>query len=365
MPVTRGTRTSSCTTPLCCRTRGKRAREIIPETKEHTIWSLNDESWLIQHISTHRTKGGEGLNFDKTFWAATSAAMAADQSMQGCVKTSEACQSKWSQIHRTFNVVDRLANYSRIDFSLEHSANITEASESVWTDLVKSIPQAKQYKNKGWPHYDTLKDILPSKERGDIVHHATMWPAAANSERALNTTEHANPNIPLVPDTPISPIIFDPARQPPLFAGTNILESSTTSMSSTPTTSRALGKHRAANGDDSPRIIGRPPDCMKTGRHSGISFPEVFDHMSTKIHGLRSAFNSATSAMQECTPHMQEHMTHVVAHSVDPIPQEEGLTDSEMVVAMTHIQSDVVIADTYLSIQKDELWKLFLSQYFN
>ncbi|KAG1886811.1 uncharacterized protein F5891DRAFT_988837 [Suillus fuscotomentosus] len=237
-----------------------------------------------------------------------------------------------------------------------------------------------------------------------------MWPAATvsdqggstapmtsiatlpnyNSERALDAIEHANPNIPPVPDTPISQIIFDPARQPPLFAGTNIPESPTASMSSTPTTSRALGKHRAADGDDSPRIISHPPESMKTGvsgtsvssklmklqRRSGVSFPEAFDHMSTEIHGLRSAFNSVTSAMQERTSHMQERMTHVIAHTVDPIPvrkqraimrvqQEEGLTDLEMVAAMTHIQSDVVIADTYLSIQKDELRKLFLSQYFN
>lgn len=73
---------------------------------------------------------------------------------------------------------------------------------------------------------------------------------------------------------------------------------------------------------------------------------------------------------------MQEHMSHAVAHSVDPIPvckqrvvmhvqQEEGLTDSEMVAAMMHIQGDVAITNTYLSIQKDELWKLILSQYFN
>ncbi|KAG2050115.1 hypothetical protein BDR06DRAFT_974769 [Suillus hirtellus] len=349
----------------------------MPEIKECTIWSLNDETWLIQHISTHRTKGGEGLNFDKTFWATASAVMAADQSMQGHVKTSEACQSK-------------LANYFRINFSLKHGANIMEASESVWTDLVKSISQAKQYKNKGWLYYDILKDILPSKGEGDITHHATMWPAVADLERALNAIKHANPNILPVPDTPISPIIFDPARQPPLFTGTNIPESPTTSMSSMPITSRALGKHRAADGDDSPRIINHPPDSMKTGvsgtsvssksmklqHHSGISFPEVFDHMSTEIHGLRSAFNSATGTIQECTSHMQECMMHVVAHTVDPIlvckqraimcvQQEEGLTDSEMVVAMMHIQSDVVIADMYLSIQKDELWKLFLLQYFN
>ncbi|KAG1793663.1 uncharacterized protein HD556DRAFT_1443453 [Suillus plorans] len=292
------------------------------------------------------------------------------------------------QICATFNVVDRLANYSGIDFSLEHGANITEAPESVWTDLVKSIPHAKQYKNKGWLHYDALKDILPSMGRGDITHHATMWPAVAvsdqggstasmtsiatlpnyNSERALDAIEHANPNVSPVPDTPISSIIFDPARQPPLFAGTNIPESPTTSMSSMPTTSRALGKRRAADGDDSPRIIGRPPDSTKTGVsgtsvssksmksqcRSGVSFPEAFGHISTEIHGLRSAFNSATSAMQEHTSHMQECMMHVVAHSVDPIPvhkqraimrvqQEEGLTDSEMVAAMTHIQGDVVL----------------------
>ncbi|KAG2115280.1 uncharacterized protein F5147DRAFT_769735 [Suillus discolor] len=372
----------------------------MPDMREQCFWTLDNETWLIQYITTHRAKGGDGLNFDKTFWATVAATMTA----QGSLKTSEACQSKWSRIHSTFNIIDRLANYSGLEFRPELGANITDASESVWTELVKSMPQAKQFKNKGWPHYDVVKELLPSKGRGDVAHHATAWPVVPakdcscsttmtgttvvpnfESEKVLDAIKHPNPHVPPVPDEPPSPIRFIPSEQPMLFTGNSRLPEAS-AASSTLSSSKTLGKHRAIADDDDSRAMGRPPNSTKMVFSStstsksvksqchGIS--DTFDYMSDEIHGPRLSFDNATSAIQEHMSHMHEHMSHDVAHSVDPVPvckqravvcvqQEESLTDVQMVAVMMHIQADVAIADMYLSIQKDELRRLYLSQYFN
>ncbi|KAG2096758.1 uncharacterized protein F5147DRAFT_778265 [Suillus discolor] len=201
----------------------------------------------------------------------------------------------------------------------------------------------------------------------------------------LDAIEHPNPHVPPVPDELPSPIRFIPSEQPMLFTRNSRLPEASTA-SSTPSLSKTLGKRRAIADDDDSQAMGRPPNSTKTVVSStstsksaksqccGIS--DAFDHMSDEIHGLRLSFNNAMSAIQECMSHMHEHMSHDVAHSVDPVPvhkqravvhvqQEEGLTDMQMVAVMMHIQADVAIADTYLSIQKDELHRLYLSQYFN
>ncbi|KAG2158560.1 uncharacterized protein EDB93DRAFT_1245793 [Suillus bovinus] len=262
---------------------------------------------------------------------------------QGPLKSSDACQSKWSRICSTFNIVNRLANYSGLEFSAELGPNITDASESVWTKLVKSMPQAKQFKNKGWLHYDTLKELLPSKGRGDIAHHATAWPAAPTRDRSCSTTmtgttvapnfelekmldtiEHPNPHVPPVPDEPPLPIRFIPSDQPMLFTRNNqVPEASTTSTYSTPSSSKTLGKYRAVVDDDDSQVIGCPPNSTKmavtsTSTSKSVksqrrSISDAFDHMSDKIHGLKTSFDNATSIMHE-------RMMHMHAHSVEPIP---------------------------------------------
>jgi len=66
---------------------------------------------------------------------------------------------------------------------------------------------------------------------------------------------------------------------------------------------------------------------------------------------------------------LEAHTTHNISHSMDPIPlrkqkailqvQEEGLEDHEVVAIIEHFQSDVTIADSYLTIKKDSICKLF------
>ncbi|KAG2347654.1 hypothetical protein BDR05DRAFT_876512 [Suillus weaverae] len=110
---------------------GSTAQEV-----ERCHWSSADESCLLNYVTTHKAKGGDGLNFDKTFWTQATIDVV-HTTTSGAMKTAEACHQKWARMRATFHVVDCVANFSGISWSSELGANITPESESVWTDLIK------------------------------------------------------------------------------------------------------------------------------------------------------------------------------------------------------------------------------------
>ncbi|KAG1721613.1 hypothetical protein EDB19DRAFT_1917222 [Suillus lakei] len=129
---------------------------------ERCNWTDADESHLIEYITTHQAKGGDGLNFDKTFWAQATIDVAHTTS-GGVVKSPVACHQKWKRMCTTFHVVDQIANFSGISWNNKCGANITPESESVWADLTKEVPLAKPFKKKGWLLYEKMSNIMPSK----------------------------------------------------------------------------------------------------------------------------------------------------------------------------------------------------------
>jgi hypothetical protein len=67
------------------------------EPRDRCIWTEEDEAVLIEYITANRSKGGDGMNFDKTFWAAAAAEMT-NHVCSGANKTAAACQSKWGRV---------------------------------------------------------------------------------------------------------------------------------------------------------------------------------------------------------------------------------------------------------------------------
>ncbi|KAG2031516.1 hypothetical protein BDR03DRAFT_826279, partial [Suillus americanus] len=108
-------------------------------------WSESDEMVLINYIITNKSKGGDGLNFNKTFWNDAHTEMVQQPVLQGAPKTAEACQSKWwllavlistFQICKVYQVIHKIANASGISYSAELGANIGCESEMIWADYV-------------------------------------------------------------------------------------------------------------------------------------------------------------------------------------------------------------------------------------
>ncbi|KAG1889688.1 uncharacterized protein F5891DRAFT_987277 [Suillus fuscotomentosus] len=366
------------------------------ESKARCFWTLDDETHLIQYIAAHHAKGGDRMNFDKTFWTAASIETS-KHTTQGAPKTINACQSKWAWLHSTFSVVDSIATYSGWEYSLERGANVTAESEMVWTDYMgssKAPLTAKKFKNKGWPHYEAMKELLPSAKTHGSRAFYTCMPAdnaalvgasshatsshlpdgmsydeanILDQEEALNDIESQDVDIAMMP--PPSTIMTEP---PSPF---NPMQRPTFTPSTPGTSTIASGKQKAAGeSGDNMRSLARPPGSTKSASESGksvksprVAVPEAFQSMSKEIHNLSTSFDRATDVMHERATQVASRPT------VDPIPvrkqkaiiqlQKEGLEDHEIIEIIKHFQADVSIADSYLVIEKESVRKLFLSTY--
>ncbi|KAG1799169.1 uncharacterized protein BJ212DRAFT_1288241, partial [Suillus subaureus] len=130
--------------------------------KDCCIWSLADKTRLIDYIIECHSRGGDGMNFNKTFWTNAAIHMVAFQTDQAALKTADSCQSKWGCIRKMYKVVNKISNASGLSFNIKKGANIGDGGESVWVDyvLVCKNPEAKSLKTKGWLHYEKLQGII-------------------------------------------------------------------------------------------------------------------------------------------------------------------------------------------------------------
>ncbi|KAG0708376.1 hypothetical protein DFH29DRAFT_994216 [Suillus ampliporus] len=269
----------------------------------------------------------------------------------------------------TFGVCRQVANYSGLSYDLEHGTNITAASETVWTEILKSTSRCKTCGNLAFhtrmPTDNVALVGVPSQATTSRPPAGTSFDEAniLDQEKALDDIEYSAGNPPDVDMTMPPPLPFDAAHRP-------------TFTPSTPGTSTVASGKRKASGDsgDNMRTVARPPGSTKSASESGksvksqrVAIPQAFQDMSKEIHYLTSSFDRATDVMQE-------RATQVASRPVvDPIPvckqkaiiqlQKEGLEDHEIVEVIKHFQADVAIADSYLVIEKESTRKLFLSTY--
>ncbi|KAI5982140.1 hypothetical protein EDD15DRAFT_2378298 [Pisolithus albus] len=147
-----------------------KSKEVSERTKEGSVsasWTSNDIDFLIDQVIARRAEGGDGMNFKKSFWQSLAASDLLSNLEKGGPKTSSSCKEKWSRLKKTFEAVDHLVNFaSGLTYSLELGANIGVENESVWTDYIKHHPAASPFRNKGWPFYDKMKLVMPSKSKG-------------------------------------------------------------------------------------------------------------------------------------------------------------------------------------------------------
>ncbi|KIK14877.1 hypothetical protein PISMIDRAFT_44875, partial [Pisolithus microcarpus 441] len=111
-----------------------------------------------------KASASDGLNFKMTFWNTAAAQLPGPT--KGAPKTAKACKERWQRMKKTFDVVDHIANASGFTYLHESGASIGLENEGVWTDFVKKNKHASPFQNKGWPHYEKMKLLMPSKGKG-------------------------------------------------------------------------------------------------------------------------------------------------------------------------------------------------------
>ncbi|KAK0235160.1 hypothetical protein EDD85DRAFT_739700, partial [Armillaria nabsnona] len=86
---------------------------------------------------------------------------------EGGPKTGNSCKSKWN--NDKYHVVQALLDASRFHWDEKTGASITPESEHVWEAYCQSHPDAKEFKNQGWPFYDEVKSLMPIELQGKNV----------------------------------------------------------------------------------------------------------------------------------------------------------------------------------------------------
>ncbi|KAG1835121.1 hypothetical protein EV424DRAFT_1340879 [Suillus variegatus] len=80
------------------------------------------------------------------------------------------CQTKWANLKTLYYVVLEIKNTSGFSWSDMDGAGITLEYESTWGSFVQSHKAAKLFKNKGFPHFKIIHQMMPRKSRGNWVH---------------------------------------------------------------------------------------------------------------------------------------------------------------------------------------------------
>ncbi|KIK16154.1 hypothetical protein PISMIDRAFT_113900, partial [Pisolithus microcarpus 441] len=127
-------------------------------------WMDADINVLLDLAITHKASAGEGMNFKATFGNAVSNALS--NPSKGGPKTSKVCKEIWKRLRKTFKVINYIKNTSQFAYLCELGANIGLENEAVWNDFIKKHKDANSFQNRGWPHYDKMKQLMLSKGKG-------------------------------------------------------------------------------------------------------------------------------------------------------------------------------------------------------
>jgi hypothetical protein len=76
----------------------------LAEAKDRCAWTGVEEAALIDYVFANRAKGGDGMNFDATFWTAAVTEMASHFSGKGKAPDVPACKSKWGRVRIILSV---------------------------------------------------------------------------------------------------------------------------------------------------------------------------------------------------------------------------------------------------------------------
>ncbi|KAG1740916.1 hypothetical protein EDB19DRAFT_1908235 [Suillus lakei] len=241
-------------------------------------------------IKVHQVKGGDGMNFDKTFWVAAAAELAAESTGIGTAKSADTCYQKWGQPCKRFKVVDKadpfkadpqISTWTGLHTSMDLNTNTsTPTGSSSTSDIIMMSLE------------NMLENVKFSKSAN-----TEMMPVSQDPQTQSSTIP---PQV-APPITPISshnvvPHFFIPSL----------------GSASTPASSTAI-KHKTLNNDSSHQE-SRPPHSLKSCRSVGgssksqhLTMPLALEELGGKVSG---SIDTTTTALQEA----------VVGHFVEPVP---------------------------------------------
>ncbi|KAJ7932029.1 hypothetical protein B0H13DRAFT_1526525, partial [Mycena leptocephala] len=131
-------------------------------------WLQPDEKKLIEYLVEHQAAAGDGTDF-KAFTFRGAAIHVNSTRTKGGPNSGKSCEQKYRALRRDWGFVNHIKGVSGFSWSDEHGANISAASQGAWDALVAVNPKAARFRSKGWPFYNLLAPLMPSKATGGNV----------------------------------------------------------------------------------------------------------------------------------------------------------------------------------------------------
>ncbi|KAJ7255945.1 hypothetical protein C8J57DRAFT_1473077 [Mycena rebaudengoi] len=309
-------------------------------TKGNAVWTKDDTVALLDYLVLKKAQGEQGGFKTVTFNGA--ATVVEPLRTRGGPKTSKSCSQKYAALKKLWNIVHHIKGVSGWSWSDTKGVNVTPASQGTWEAYVKKYPAAERFQDKGWPYYDLIAQLVPSKAKG------------ANAFRAAT----AAPAIPAVrapsPDWNEDEMDRD--------CGGNTGDAG------------SVGGDAAANNDDDDKSSSPAPSGV--GRRAAQSTPTY--HKKSKLSGGARALEMIASSAMDFNDMMGTYFastggaptTSSTPTTMSPLAfqtspkrrtdaimqaqKELWLTASHR-VALVKILRDVTTADVYNALLTDEI----------
>ncbi|KIM73839.1 hypothetical protein PILCRDRAFT_14909 [Piloderma croceum F 1598] len=125
-----------------------------------------DEAELINFLLDRQAEAGDSATFKPAVWNAAALHLEQFQT-KGGPKTVNSCSTKWTWLKENYNTISILKNWtSDLSWSDKDGLNVTVEKEENFKILLTTNPKASQFKNKGFPHYDAMHDIMSKRVKG-------------------------------------------------------------------------------------------------------------------------------------------------------------------------------------------------------
>ncbi|KAF8152620.1 hypothetical protein B0H34DRAFT_663959, partial [Crassisporium funariophilum] len=139
------------------------------------IWISKEELSLVDFLLAHQAEAGNGANF-KAVTFQKAAKHLAPLHERGAAKNAKACGNKFfvfQKLYRVFRTIQLVPGWT---WDNETGATIDIHTASPWDNYVKVHPEAKPFRNKGWPYSCKMEMLIPVTVAGANVYHAASVP---------------------------------------------------------------------------------------------------------------------------------------------------------------------------------------------
>ncbi|KAI9448730.1 hypothetical protein BJY52DRAFT_1097274, partial [Lactarius psammicola] len=122
-----------------------------------------DDATLVRTLADQKSSGVWGDNNPKkSAWTACELALVdSHHTSGGAMKNAAAIKNRWQKVRtlkQEYETVKELRNMS--GFGWDHVKHCVIAEHTVWQEYVKKNTKAKPFRNKGFPLFDEIGDLI-------------------------------------------------------------------------------------------------------------------------------------------------------------------------------------------------------------